>query len=158
GCNSGACHGALAGKGGMKLSLRGYDPESDHFVVTRQASARRIDRQQPSDSLLLKKPTRKLAHGGGKRFEDDSNDYKLLLNWIAVGANGPKETDARLARLEVLPTAALLKPKDTIRVVVRAWYSDGRAEDVTRWAKFSSSEDLVTGVNDEGIITVAGSG
>src|SRR5262249_27875724 len=34
GCNSGACHGALAGKGGMKLSLRGYDPESDHFVLT----------------------------------------------------------------------------------------------------------------------------
>src|SRR5262249_30725137 len=24
GCNSGACHGALAGKGGFKLSLRGY--------------------------------------------------------------------------------------------------------------------------------------
>src|SRR5438067_12840677 len=29
GCNSGACHGALAGKGGMKLSLRGYDPEAE---------------------------------------------------------------------------------------------------------------------------------
>ena len=39
GCNSGACHGALAGKGGMKLSLRGYDPTADHFVLTRQASA-----------------------------------------------------------------------------------------------------------------------
>ena len=26
GCNSGACHGALAGKGGFKLSLRGYAP------------------------------------------------------------------------------------------------------------------------------------
>src|SRR5262249_8055584 len=32
GCNSGACHGALAGKGGLKLSLRGYDPTADHFV------------------------------------------------------------------------------------------------------------------------------
>src|SRR5262245_48190683 len=37
GCNSGACHGALAGKGGLKLSLRGYAPEVDHFVLTRQA-------------------------------------------------------------------------------------------------------------------------
>src|SRR5438874_1303084 len=37
GCNSGACHGALAGKGGLKLSLRGYAPEIDHFVLTRQA-------------------------------------------------------------------------------------------------------------------------
>ncbi len=33
GCNAGACHGALAGKGGMKLSLRGYDPETDWFVT-----------------------------------------------------------------------------------------------------------------------------
>ena len=41
GCNSGACHGALAGKGGLKLSLRGYAPEVDHFVLTRQAGGRR---------------------------------------------------------------------------------------------------------------------
>ena len=44
GCNSGACHGALAGKGGLKLSLRGYAPEPDHFVLTRQALGRRVDR------------------------------------------------------------------------------------------------------------------
>jgi hypothetical protein len=37
GCNAGACHGALAGKGGLKLSLRGYNPTDDHFVLTRQA-------------------------------------------------------------------------------------------------------------------------
>src|SRR2546423_6882407 len=67
GCNSGACHGALAGKGGMKLSLRGYDPESDHFVLTRQAAARRVDRQEPAKSLRLQKPTRRVPHGGGKR-------------------------------------------------------------------------------------------
>src|SRR5438128_2263125 len=36
GCNSGACHGALAGKGGFKLSLRGYAPTDDYFVLTRQ--------------------------------------------------------------------------------------------------------------------------
>ena len=41
GCNSGSCHGALAGKGGFKLTLRGYDPQADHFVLTRQAGGRR---------------------------------------------------------------------------------------------------------------------
>ena len=30
GCNSGPCHGALAGKNGFKLTLRGYDPEVDY--------------------------------------------------------------------------------------------------------------------------------
>ena len=37
GCNSGACHGAQAGKKGFKLSLRGYDNQFDYFVLTRQA-------------------------------------------------------------------------------------------------------------------------
>lgn len=158
GCNSGACHGALAGKGGMKLSLRGYDPESDHFVLTRQALARRVDRQQPERSVFLLKPTRKLPHGGGRRFEDDSDDYRLFRDWIASGADGPKPDDANLDRLEVFPPAAMLRPGDNMRVIVRAWYTDGRAEDITRWARFASSEDLVATVDDEGSVKVAGPG
>src|ERR671936_788178 len=56
GCNSGACHGALAGKGGFKLSLRGYAPEDDHFVLTRQALGRRVNKVEPAHSLMLRKP------------------------------------------------------------------------------------------------------
>src|SRR5262249_33460903 len=69
GCNSGACHGALAGKGGLKLSLRGYAPAVDHFVLTRQADARRVDRVEPNQSLVLLKPTMAVTHGGGQRLE-----------------------------------------------------------------------------------------
>src|SRR5262249_42930988 len=61
-------------------------------------------------------------------------------------------------RIEVLPAAAVLKPKDTLQVLVRAWYGDGHAEDVTRWAKFNSSEDLVAAVDAAGKVTVAGHG
>src|SRR5262249_41404448 len=57
GCNSGACHGALAGKGGLKLSLRGYAPLADHFVLTRQALGRRVNKVEPAQSLVLRKPT-----------------------------------------------------------------------------------------------------
>src|SRR5262249_52125779 len=158
GCNSGACHGALAGKGGMKLSLRGYAPSDDHFVLTRQADARRTDLQEPAKSLMLLKPTRALPHGGGKRLEKDGADYSMLLEWLTSGAAGPKPDDPQIVRLEVFPRSALLKPKDAIRVVVRAWYSDGHAGDVTKWAKFGSSDDLVATVNDEGAVAVAGHG
>src|SRR5262249_4469044 len=60
--------------------------------------------------------------------------------------------------IELCPTAATLKPKDKVQVLVRAWYSDGHAEDVTRWAKFSSTEEQVAGVDEEGRVTVQGSG
>ena len=158
GCNSGGCHGALAGKGGLKLSLRGYDPDSDYFVLTRQALARRVDLTNPADSLMAKKAVRAVPHGGGKRFEDGSDFHTLLLDWMKAGAPAPQDSDAKLLRIETFPKAALLKPKDTLRTIVRAIYSDGRIEDVTRWAKFGSSEELVANVSDDGLITVAGHG
>lgn len=161
GCNAGACHGALAGKGGLKLSLRGFDPESDWFVLTRQALARRIDLTQPAESLSLKKATRAVQHGGGTRFLEDSPHYRVVLGWIKAGAPEPKDGDATLERLEVFPPAILVNPKDTkstYRSVVRATYSDGTTEDVTRWARFGSSEELVARVSEDGIITPGGNG
>jgi hypothetical protein len=158
GCNAGACHGALAGRGGFKLSLRGYDPESDHFVMTRQALGRRIDRLHPAQSLLLLKPTMMLPHGGGRKVEIGSANYQVLADWIAAGAPGPREDDVRVRPLEVLPAEATLKPGDRLQVLVRAWYSDGHAEDVTRWAKFNSTEDLVAAVDADGKVQVTGHG
>jgi hypothetical protein len=158
GCNSGACHGALAGKGGLKLSLRGYDPETDHFVLTRQARGRRIDRQEPTRSLFLLKPTLSINHGGGQKLVPGSPDYQILVDWIAAGAPAPLADGPRVARIEATPATSVLKPKDTMQVVVKAFYTDGTSRDVTRWARFNSSEDLVAGVDADGRVTVAGYG
>jgi hypothetical protein len=158
GCNSGACHGALAGKGGFKLSLRGYAPADDYFVLTRQAQGRRINRVEPTRSLMLLKPTLALPHGGGLKIEVHSPEYNLLADWIASGAPGVRSNDVRIQKLEVFPAEAILKPKDKLQVLVRARYSDGHTEDVTRWAKFSTTEDLVAGVDDGGLVQVTGHG
>jgi hypothetical protein len=158
GCNSGACHGALAGKGGFKLSLRGYAPEEDYFVLTRQAGARRVNRAEPSKSLILLKPTTVLPHGGGLKLEVDSPEFRVLADWIANGAPGPSPNDPRVERIEVSPTKRVLKPNDTLQVEVKAFYSDGSSADVTRWAKFASSEDLVAGVDESGLVKVMGHG
>src|ERR1700738_3736256 len=53
GCNQGACHGALAGKNGFKLTLRGYDPEVDYDTLTRQADGRRVSLSDSPQSLIL---------------------------------------------------------------------------------------------------------
>lgn len=158
GCNSGACHGAMAGKGGLKLSLRGYDPEADYFVLTRQAGGRRVDLSQPHRSLVLIKPTMTVRHGGGLRIEPDSPDYRLLADWLASAAPGPKPNDPLIVGLEVLPSQLVLKPGDKFHLLVRAVYSDGRKRDVTHWAKFSSAEEGVALVNEDGLVQVRGHG
>jgi hypothetical protein len=158
GCNSGACHGALAGKGGFKLSLRGYDPVADHFVMTRQVLGRRVNTQEPAKSLILLKPTLAISHGGGLKLEIGSPEFQTVADWIASGAPGPSPKDPHITRLEVFPSRAMLHPKDQLQVLVRAGYSDGHTEDVTRLARFGSTEDLVASVDDAGLVKVNGHG
>src|SRR6476469_4409258 len=74
GCMSGPCHGAAKGKNGFKLSLRGYDPQFDYEALLYDLSGRRFNRADPGKSLMLLKPTQQVAHGGGQRFEKNS-DY-----------------------------------------------------------------------------------
>jgi hypothetical protein len=158
GCNSGPCHGSLSGKNGFKLTLRGYDPELDYLTLTRQASARRINRVEPGRSLMLLKPTLAVSHGGGKRFDPRSPEYGVIAQWIAAGTPAPADWDPSMTRLEIFPPAAQLKPGDEQPLIVRAHFSDGHAEDVTRWAKFSSSEGAVASVSEEGVAKVQGAG
>ncbi|MCB1076662.1 MAG: DUF1553 domain-containing protein [Verrucomicrobiae bacterium] len=158
GCNMGACHGALAGKGGFRLSLRGYDPEMDWHRITREARGRRVELGDPGASLLLTKATTALKHTGGKRVEPGSRDYRVLSEWISAGAPAPKPNDARLESLEIFPPLSTLKPQDAQRFIVRARYTDGREEDVTQWAKFTSSNEAVAMVDEDGHATVVGHG
>jgi hypothetical protein len=135
GCNSGACHGSSAGKGGFKLTLRGYDPEVDYNTLTRQSLGRRTNKLEPSRSLLLLKPTMTIGHGGGKRLEVGSLEYKVVSEWIAAGMPAPVEADPVITRLEVTPKEMILGNGAEAQVRVQAIYNDGKAEDVTRWAK-----------------------
>ena len=158
GCNMGACHGALAGKGGFRLSLRGYDADTDHFNITRQDLGRRIELSDPAMSLLLAKPSGKIEHRGGLRLKPDSKDYEILTQWIAMGAVGPRHEDPKLESIEVLPGSAELKKGTSEHLVVQAKYTNGRVEDVTRWAKFSSSDESIALVNEHGKVDIIGSG
>lgn len=158
GCNSGPCHGSLSGKNGFKLTLRGYDPELDYLTLTRQAAARRINKVEPGRSLMLLKPTLAVSHGGGKRFAPRSPEYGVIAQWIAAGTPAPADWDPVMTRLEVFPATARLKPGDEQPIVVRAHFSDGHAEDVTRWAKFSSNEGAVATVSEDGVAKVQGPG
>src|SRR5579871_418681 len=132
GCNQGACHGAQYGKGGFKLSLAGFDPDLDYLNIARQPRSRRISLADPTHSLLLLKPTMAMAHGGGRRLERNSPDYRLLLQWLREGAPGPQPTDPYVTRIDVLPSLRIMQPGEgTQRLIVRAVYSDGTNRDVS---------------------------
>lgn len=159
GCNTGGCHGALAGKGGFRLSLSAYDPTADFLNITRDALGRRIETGDPLHSLLLTKPTAAMPHKGGRRLDPRSEDYRILAEWIAAGAEGPRNDEAQLERLEVIPERLALKKGDRAQLQVLAHYADGLIEDVTRWTKFTATDETLLRVSDpNGGLEVTGYG
>ena len=158
GCNSGACHGALAGKGGFRLSLNGYDPDADAFQIVKHDGGRRVELADPGKSLVLLKPTGAVAHKGGVRFGTDSTEYQLLAQWIAAGCPPPVDADPRVESLEIWPNRSTHAVGQSQRLVVQARYSDGRVEDVSRWVKWTSTDETVSRVDADGVATVVGPG
>ena len=137
GCNAGACHGNLNGKGGLKLSLKGEDAAGDFATLTRDMLARRTDPLRPAESLILQKATAQVPHEGGARFAAGSNEYALLHAWVAGGCKFDAPGGPTLRKLVVTPASQILvDPADRFTVKAVAHFSDGSTRDVTSLAAF----------------------
>ena len=154
GCSSGACHGAAQGKGGFRLSLRGYAPEIDFSAITRSLGGRRISRENPEASLFLRKPLGEVPHRGGVRLVKGSPEYRTLLTWLRQGAPGPTGKEPALVRLDILPGDRVMRPGEKQRLLVRAVFSDNHAEDVTPRAIFSANDAALVAVTETGQATM----
>jgi hypothetical protein len=156
GCNTGSCHGAARGKDCFRLSLFGYDPDGDHFRLTRELSGRRLDLAKPDASMLLEKAVGAVPHTGGKRFTPESELYQNVLGWIANACPGDPADIPVCTDLEIYPKQAVLDGEGaTQQVTVVARYSDGTDRDVTSLALFLSNNDNSASIDENGVVTAA---
>ncbi|GIW96609.1 MAG: S-layer protein [Pirellulaceae bacterium] len=158
GCNSGACHGSAAGRGGFKLSLLGQDPASDHMAIAYELEGRRVDLVKPQESLLLLKPTGFLDHGGGYRLDEEGAGAQILRQWIAQGAR--RLQLRKLRELDVEPVwhvCRQLPEKVSLRVSAR--FDDGLQLDVTDWVAVTPEDpEAVQWDDDQRAATVRRAG
>ncbi len=155
GCNSGGCHGKANGQNGFRLSLLGFEPEEDYEALVREGGGRRISRTDPEQSLLLLKASGRAPHGGGSPIPEQSDEYRILRDWVIAGARPPHPSDPTVVRVEVIPQRATLSIQAQQRLHVRAFFSDGTARDVTRQAVYQSNEPDIAAVDREGIVRTA---
>lgn len=154
GCSSGGCHGATRGKDGFRLSLFGYDPDADHFRLTREFVNRRVNVALPEDSLLLKKSAGTVPHGGGKKLTPADTNFALLREWIAAGAPKSPADEARMRSVSVFPADLTLDAAGQKHgVVVMGSFTDGSQRDVTDLSILESSDDSIVSVTREGVVT-----
>ncbi|MEK6259116.1 MAG: DUF1549 domain-containing protein [Planctomycetota bacterium] len=159
GCNTGKCHGSASGKDGFRLSLFGYDPQGDHYRLTREISGRRINLAAPEESLLVNKSIGSVPHTGGQRIDPESEHYQTLLTWLTAGAEPDPVETPKPVRLEVFPRRAVFANKgEEQQIVVVVHYNDGSDRDVTDLAVFLSNNDSAATVSEHGLVTGTGSG
>lgn len=158
GCNGRACHGSFQGQGGFRLSLFGYDFKSDHQNLM-EGDEPRIQPGKPAESLALRKGLTTEPHEGGKRFEANSWQHRVLAKWVQDGAK-PMPADAvDFVRLEVTPAEMVAAKKgDTWQLKAVAVWSDGSSEDVTPLCRFQSNNDQVATITENGLVTAQGPG
>lgn len=151
-CNSGGCHGKSGGQNGFRLSLLGFEPELDYETLILESRGRRLFPASPKDSLLLMKGIGQSPHGGGKRLDADSREYRKIARWIGTGMPLGQPNDPVIKELRVDPGMRVLSRKSTQQLLVTAVYSDGSTEDVTRLAQFQSNDTEVAEVEEGGLV------
>ena len=60
------------------MSLFGFDPDGDHFRLTREINGRRINLALPAEGLLMEKATGKVPHTGGARIKEGDEYWNAL--------------------------------------------------------------------------------
>ena len=158
GCNQGACHASQYGKGEFKLSLFGYAPEEDHPQFVRDWQQRRVSFVDPASSLILKKATMQVSHGGGQRFKVGSFEYDQMLDWLEAGAPGTTKSDPRVVGMSISPEQRVYSEGDSQQLRVVATYDDSSTRDVTHLALYDSMGEGVATVDQLGLVSAVGPG
>ena len=154
GCNGGGCHGKIAGQNGFRLSLLGSEPAEDYEHLVRESRGRRLFPAAPDTSLLLTKSIGLVPHGGGKRMEADSHEYRLLRRWIAQAMPYGDPNARRIVSISVTPSTRQMVRNSQQQLQVIASYSDNTTEDVTRTVQYESNNLDMADVDVNGLVSI----
>ena len=163
----------MKGKGGFKLSANALYPREDYKWIVEGGTYQvlspeskgpknpRVDLKKPQDSLLLLKPIMGIPHGGGQKFSIDSADYETIVSWIRQGAPFGEESEGgsvRVVGIEVEPSEVVLDAKGRQQLLVTAWLSNGRKEDITSEVLYVSNNSEVVEVSSNGVVSAVNTG
>ena len=154
GCNGSACHGKVEGQNGFKLSVFANNPENDFLAIRKESRGRRVSATAPENSLLLRKISGEVGHGGGIRAANGSAGYNLLRDWIKGGLPYRIEGRPKLLSVKITPPQRLMSFGAQLRLKVLAEFSDGTTRDVTWLSVFHSNDTGMAKVLEDGVVTV----
>src|ERR1700719_4759795 len=102
GCSG--CHNPDGIASATRLRFPEADASADEVTRFGRSLYELIDQNDVSNSLLLKKPTRRVPHAGGLRIKPGTPEEAVLLGWIGYLAKIPPPNDSELITKTEKPT------------------------------------------------------
>jgi len=155
GCNVGVCHAkAGGGQNGFQLSVLGFEPKEDYEHIVKEGRGRRISATEPERSLLLRKASGQMPHGGGLRLSTTSEGYNVVREWLRQGAPFGTANEPALVSFDVQPNRGTVKMKSEVPLKASAKFSDGSVRDVTTLAVYEPNDAAMAEANEAGVVKV----
>jgi hypothetical protein len=111
-----------------------------------------VDREHPEQSLLLKKPTRRIPHTGGERIKPGSPEESVLIAWIRFLAAMPAAEVQSALKYDEAGSDAQRRPGPVLRRLTNSQYNNTVRDllgDQTQPADQFPPEDFVGGFKDQ---------
>ncbi len=149
-----ACHNSDGVASVTRLIFPEGDATAEKIDRFGKALVVLVDRQQPAESLLLKKPTNKIAHAGGARIVSGSDDEKILAAWVnrLAKLSGAELAQALRYREEEAVGLGHASPKVALRRLTHSQYNNTVRDllgDQTSPANQFPPEDFVNGFKNQ---------
>lgn len=155
GCNVGVCHAkAGGGQNGFQLSVLGFEPKEDYEHIVKEGRGRRISATEPERSLLLRKASGQMPHGGGLRLSTTSEGYRVVREWLRQGAPFGTANEPALISFEVQPNRGTVAMKSEVPLRATAKFSDGSVRDVTSLAVYEPNDAAMAEATEAGVVKV----
>ncbi len=140
---------------GVASATRLHFPDKDAPAAEVQAFglslAALVDRSNPSQSLILAKPTNTIRHTGGVRIKPGSPEEQIVTKWAASLASTSDVTLAAITR-KLLESEGASAPKQLVRRLTHSQYDNTVRDllgDYSRPAERFPPEDYVDGFKNQ---------
>jgi hypothetical protein len=149
-----SCHNAEGVASGTKLQFPEADATPERIEAFGKSLITLVNRQAVEDSLLLKKPTNRIAHAGGERVTPGSREEAALKAWIQrlVAMKGEELAKALRYREEESEGAGHSRPGVAVRRLTHSQYNNTVRDllgDRTAPASQFPPEDFVNGFKNQ---------
>jgi hypothetical protein len=149
-----SCHSPDGVASVTRLQFPEPDANADQIEAFGRSLVALIDRHNPEESLVLKKPTNRIPHAGGLRIKPGGEEEAILKSWIRrlAGMSDGEVADALKSREEKAAGAGRARPGSALRRLTHSQYNNTVRDllgDQSAPANQFPPEDFVNGFKNQ---------